>query len=611
MGARGGLVLRYPFVAAIGAVAAIAGVLEYFGSALVPWLVSGFALLVAARSAWHMLRDLVAGHAGIDILAVLAITAAVTVGEYWAALVVSLMLTGGEALEDFAAQRARRELSALLDRAPQIAHRMDSHGELVDIRVTEVAIGDRLVVKPREVLPVDGVLLSDQGTFDESSLTGESLPVERQTGEFLLSGALNSDDAIEMRASATAENSQYQGILRLVEQAAASRSRVVRLADRYAVPFTAVALVIAGLAWWASGDPVRVAEVLVVATPCPLLIAAPVAYMAGMSRLAKAGVIVKGASTLEVLARARSVAMDKTGTLTGGAPTLTEVRPAPGYTADEVLQYAASAEAFSSHVLAQSVITSANRAGLPLLLGNGARELAANGVSALIHERAVSVGKSVYIADIVGHPVETPIGAGELAIHVAFGHEYAGAIVVRDTPRENARETVEALRTLGLSSIVMLTGDARITAMHVAGEVGIQEVYADCLPADKVRLVAALPARPVIMVGDGVNDAPVLAVADVGIAMGARGATAASQSAAAVILVDDISRVATAVQIGRDTVRVALQSIWLGIALSLILMVVAALGYLPAIVGAWLQEVVDLVTILGALRALGGRGRDQ
>ncbi|MGK2852883.1 MAG: heavy metal translocating P-type ATPase [Microbacteriaceae bacterium] len=611
MGARGGLVLRYPFITAIGVVAAIAGVLEYFGSALVPWLVSGFALLVAARSAWHMLRDLVAGHAGIDILAVLAITAAVTVGEYWAALVVSLMLTGGEALEDFAAQRARRELSALLERAPRIAHRIDPHGELVDIQITEVAIGDRLVVKPSEVLPVDGVLLSDQGTFDESSLTGESLPVERQAGESLLSGALNSDDAIEMRASATAENSQYQGIVRLVEQAAASRSRVVRLADRYAVPFTVAALVIAALAWWASGDPVRIAEVLVVATPCPLLIAAPVAYMAGMSRLAKAGVIVKGASTLEVLARARSVAMDKTGTLTGGAPTLAEVRPAPGYTADEVLQYAASAEAFSSHVLAQSVITSANGAGLPLLLGNGARELAANGVSALIHERAVSVGKSVYIADIVGHPVDTPIGAGELAIHVAFGHEYAGAIVLRDAPRENARETVEALRTLGLSSIVMLTGDARDTAMHVAGEVGIQEVYADCLPADKVRLVAALPARPVIMVGDGVNDAPVLAVADVGIAMGARGATAASQSAAAVILVDDISRVATAVQIGRDTVRVALQSIWLGIALSLILMVVAALGYLPAIVGAWLQEVVDLVTILGALRALGGRDRDQ
>jgi heavy metal translocating P-type ATPase len=611
MGARGGLVLRYPVITAIGVVAAIAGVLEYFGSALVPWLVSGFALLVAARSAWHMLRDLVAGHAGIDILAVLAITAAVTVGEYWAALVVSLMLTGGEALEDFAAQRARRELSALLERAPQIAHRIDLHGELVDIRVTEVAIGDRLVVKPSEVLPVEGVLLSDQGTFDESSLTGESLPVERQAGESLLSGALNSDDAVEMRASATAENSQYQGIVRLVEQAAASRSRMVRLADRYAVPFTVAALVIAVLAWWASGDPVRIAEVLVVATPCPLLIAAPVAYMAGMSRLAKAGVIVKGASTLEVLARARSVAIDKTGTLTGGAPTLAEVRPAPGYTADEVLQYAASAEAFSSHVLAQSVITSANGAGLPLLLGNGARELAANGVSALIDERAVSVGKSVYIADIVGHPVDTPIGAGELAIHVAFGHEYAGAIVLRDAPRENARETVEALRTLGLSSIVMLTGDARDTAMHVAREVDIQEVYADCLPADKVRLVAALPARPVIMVGDGVNDAPVLAVADVGIAMGARGATAASQSAAAVILVDDISRVATAVQIGRDTVRVALQSIWLGIALSLILMVVAALGYLPAIVGAWLQEVVDLVTILGALRALGGRDRDQ
>lgn len=606
---------RYPVVAITVLVGGVGGILEITGNGIVAqWVLSAFAMIVAARQAWDMIRDLLRGQWGIDVLAIMAIIATVAVGEYWASLVIVLMLSGGEALEDYAAGRAQRELSALLDRAPRLAHRLDGdEREAEDIPVTEVAVGDRLLVRPSEVVPVDGILASESGSFDESSLTGESLPIEKARGDGLLSGAVNGQVAVIMEATALSADSQYQRIVALVADAARSRSPLVRLADRFAVPFTALALAIAGLAWLLSGDPVRFAEVLVVATPCPLLIAAPVAFMGGMSRASRHGIIVKGGGTLEQLARARTVAFDKTGTLTHGEPTVVEVRPAGGLSEDELFSLVASAEAYSSHVLATSIVRAAHERGLPVYAASTAREEATNGVIATIDEqgaggREVVVGKFRLVVEHAPDAVATTVSSGELSVYVAVDGRFAGTILLSDRLRENARATLDELTSLGVTRTLMLTGDAGETARHIAAQVGITDINAELLPTDKVRIVKSITARPVIMVGDGVNDAPVLAVADVGIAMGARGATAASESADVVIVLDDLSRVADAVLIGQRTMRVALQSIWLGIVLSVGLMLLGAFGLLPAIVGAALQEVVDLATILNALRALG-RGR--
>ena len=586
-------------------VAAVAGVLTATPwSGVSPWLLAGFAVLMAARSAWAMVRELRRGTFGVDILAVTAIVASVVVGEYWAAIVIVLMLTGGEALEDYAANRAKRDLTALLSRAPQLGHRVMADGSTEDVPIEAVVPGDEVVVRANEVVPVDGTLVSELGVFDESSLTGESLPVERSAGQEVLSGGVNGQAAVVLHVTRAAKDSQYQQIVSLVESAAASTSPMVRLADRIALPFTAVAFVIAGVAWLVSGDPVRFAEVLVVATPCPLIIAAPVAFMAGMSRSAREGAIVKSSATLEKFHRAQAFAFDKTGTLTQGEPSLVDVRATGTIEPDELLRLAASVEQFSAHVLAAAVTQAATARSLPLSGSTDAEESTANGVTANIDGHTVVVGKRAFISAAVGREIgRTPLESGELAVYVAIDGTSAGSLVFRDEVRANARATVDSLRAQGIRRIVMLTGDDRPTAEHVAASLGIDDVRANCLPIDKVNAITAITERPIVMVGDGVNDAPVLAAADVGIAMGARGSTAASESADVVILRDDISRVARALIVGRETVNVALQSIWVGIGLSVGLMIIAAFGVLPALIGAWLQEGVDVISILWALRA--------
>lgn len=601
------IIARYPLVILTLLVAAAGGLLLLTPAAwLTPWLLGGYALAVALYQALGMIRSMMRREFGLDILAITAITAAVLVGEYWAALIIVLMLTGGEALEDYAALRSQRELTALLNRAPQVAHRVID-GTSEDISVNDVLLGDTVLVRPGELVPIDAILRDATGTFDESSLTGESIPVERVAGELVPSGAVNGSAAVHLEAAATAEDSQYQLIVRLVREAANDKARVVRLADRYAMPFTLFALAIAALAWAVSGDPVRFAEVLVVATPCPLLIAAPVAFMAGMSRAAKSGIIVKGSSTLEQLSRIRTVAADKTGTLTEGTPELERLHLNDDFDERTMLQLAASAEVYSSHVLAASVVRAAKNEGMSLLHTVGAQESATNGVHAIVDGRDVRVGKAAWIQTHSTGFQPVTIAAGELAVHVAVDGVAIGAIIMRDQIRASSAAALESLRANGVQKFVMITGDTRATADYVAQQLGITEVHAECQPRDKVRIVRDEQVRPVMMVGDGLNDAPVLAAADVGVAMGARGSTAASESADVVNLVDDFSRVALAVKIGRETVRIALQSIWLGIIISVGLMGVAAFGFLPAIAGAWLQEVVDLVAILGALRALGSR----
>lgn len=600
-----GAVRRYPLVALTVVIGAVAVALLLSGAEhAAQLLASVYALGIAAFESVRMVRSLLAKRLGLDILAVTAIVSTVVVGEYLASLVIVLMLTGGEALESIAAGRARRELRALLDHAPVSAHRLTADGVPEDIPVDAVVPGDRLLVRPGEVMPVDARLLSLDATVDESALTGESVPVERSRGETVLSGAVNGAGAIEVEALAAAVDSQYQRIIALVREASESKAPLVRLADRYALPFTALALGIAALAWALSGDPVRFAEVLVVATPCPLLIAAPVAFLGGMSSAAKRGIVMKSAGSLEVLARVRTAAFDKTGTLTRGRPEVVAVEPAAGFEADELLRLVGSAEQYSSHVLALSLQQAALSRGLALSSSTDAHEVATHGVVATLEGRQVAVGKPAFIAELAPDTRRRAAVSGEAVVYVAIDGACAGYIVLRDALRPEAASTVDALRTLGVQRTVLITGDVETVARPIADALGVAEVHAECLPADKVRIVGEAEPRPVLMVGDGINDAPVLAAAEVGIAMGARGATAAGEAAAVVVLVDDISAVARAVAIGQRTVRIALQSIWLGIVISVVLMIIASMGVLPAIIGAALQEVVDLVAILAALRAV-------
>jgi heavy metal translocating P-type ATPase len=571
---------------------------------------SVFALAYGALLTWGMIDDFRHGRFGVDILAVIAIIATVLVGEYIASIIIVLMISGGRALEDFAESRAQRELGALLAREPQVVHRSNpASGEIDEVPAHDVVPGDTIVVRSAEVVPVDGTLVTASGSFDESSLTGESLPVNRLAGDAVLSGSVNGLNAVTITATATAAESQFQGIIALVRQAQENRAPVVRVADRYAIPFTLVSLAIGTLAWVVSGEPRRFAEVLVLATPCPLLLAAPVAFMGGMSRAARNGVIVKGGSVLESLSRIRTAVFDKTGTLTHGVPTIARINARDPFDEDQLLTLVASAERYSSHVLASSIVAEAQRRGLTLLDVHDASESAARGISARVGDRRVSLGSLAFAKEHAPDATVTTTIGGELAIYVAVDGRYAGSIVASDPIRENARDTLTALRDRGVRDVIMLTGDASATAEHVAQAVGITSIRSDCLPADKVDAVREVTERPVLMVGDGVNDAPVLAAAEVGIAMGAKGATAASESAAAVILIDDLSRTVRAVDIGADTMRIALQSIWIGIALSIGLMIVATFGIIPATLGATLQEVVDLATILNALRAIGGKER--
>ncbi|MCT4486924.1 heavy metal translocating P-type ATPase [Levilactobacillus parabrevis] len=562
-------------------------------------LITGLGLLLAIIMLIEMVRTLRSGKFGVDLLAITAVLATLAVGEYWAALIVLLMLTGGDALEDFAASRANSELQELLNNSPQTAHRVVGE-RLSDVAVSLVAVGDRLLVKPGEVMPVDGTLATGPTTVNEASLTGEARPIEKQVGDTVMSGSINGEASVYLQADQTADNSQYQNIVRLVQQAEAQPAKFVRMADRYAVPFTLLAYVIAGLAWFFSGDPVRLAEVLVVASPCPLILAAPIALISGMSRASRNGIIVKTGTTLEKLAQVKTFAFDKTGTITQGRLVVDQVVPVTALPAEKLLQLAASTEQHSGHVLAQSLVAATTE---PLLPATAVNETTAQGVAAMVDGQKVRVGKSGFVTD------EAVDKSNQTAVYISIAGIYQGYVSFNDRVRPEARRTMAALRAAGANHLLMISGDRRPIAETIASEVGIDQVHADCLPADKIKVLAELPAeqRPVAMVGDGINDAPSLATADVGIAMGAHGATAASESADAVVLKDDLTRVSTARQIAHDTMRVAKQAVLIGIFICTGLMVIASFGVIPAIIGAVFQEVVDTVTILYALRARADR----
>ncbi|WP_375178735.1 heavy metal translocating P-type ATPase [Enterococcus rotai] len=546
----------------------------------------------------EMIQTLKSGRYGVDILAITAIVATLAVGEYWASLMILIMLTGGDSLEDYAAKRANKELKSLLDNSPQKAHQLVD-GTLLDISAEKVKVDDELVVKPGEIVPVDGVVIKGSSTVDESSLTGESRPVNKKQGDPVMSGSINGDSSITMKAEKSAADSQYQTIVKLVKESEAQPAHFVRMADRYAIPFTITAYVIAGVAWFVSKDPTRFAEVLVVASPCPLILAAPIALVAGMSRSSRNGIVVKTGTTLEKMAETQSVAFDKTGTITKGALSVAQIVPESGISKEELLVLAASAEQESSHILARSLLA---YKGTPKKLKevSDLAEVTSSGVKAIIEGKEIRVGKPAFVSQ---QKIEKIVD--QTTIYISQDEVFLGYITFTDTIRPEAKKTMEELRKLNVNHLLMVTGDHQTVADTIANEVGITEVYAECLPQDKIDVLKKIPAsnRPVIMVGDGVNDAPSLAIADVGIAMGAHGATAASETAEAVILKDDLEKVSTAVKISKDTMKIAKQSVLIGILICTILMLIASTGIIPALFGAVLQEVVDTVSILSSLRA--------
>lgn len=541
----------------------------------------------------EMIKTLRSGKYGVDILAITAIVATLLVNEYWASLMILIMLTGGESLEDYAQKKAGQELQSLLDNTPRTAHKLQGDQQL-DVAVDTLEIGDHLVIKPGEIVPADGRVIMGESTFDEASLTGEAKPMSKKVGDELMSGSVNGDSSVHMVVEKRAEDSQYQLIIKLVEESKEKPARFVRLADRYAVPFTLIAYVIGGIAWWVSGDPVRFAQVLVVASPCPLILAAPVALVAGMSRSSKSGIVVKTGTAVEKLAETRTIAFDKTGTITKGMLEVTGVAPVQEFSEAELLRVAASAEQGSAHILARSLVQAVPR----LLPVTDLKEISGQGITAMVDGRQVKVGNARFI-DVPEAKTDTT------AIYVAIDGKYAGTIYFSDTIRPEASKTIARLKAQGINDLLMVTGDGRTVAEAIAEEVGLTEVHARCLPQDKLTILTSIPKekRPVTMVGDGVNDAPALTVADVGIAMGAHGSTAASESADVVILKDDLERVAEAVMISRETMKVAKQSVLIGIFVCVFLMIVASTGVIPALFGAMLQEVVDTVSILSALRA--------
>lgn len=572
-------------------------------SARIWWAVATAAAVVPA--VWWVVEDLRAKRFGADVLAVLALVGTLVVGEYLAGAVVAVMVGTGHALDDYARRRARRDLSALLERAPRRTQVREAGG-LRPVDVDAVAPGDQVVVRPGEVVPVDGILLGD-ATFDESALTGEPEPVTRLHGERVRSGVVAVGSAVDVRAAATAQESTYAGVVRLAEEAAAMSAPVVRVADRIAMVFLPIAVLVAGLAAVLTGELTRAVAVLVTATPCPLLLAVPVAITAGMSRASRVGVVLRDGQALEALGSARIAVLDKTGTVTVGRPVVVDVVPAPRWTAAGVLGLAASVEQFSTHALAAAVVEAARIAGLRVEPAQDVHERPGHGVSGRVGPSLVFVGArdeepardwERAVAGKARLDAATPVW-------VKADDEFVGALLLRDPLRREAGRTVRRLRAAGLRRIVMLTGDRPAVAQDVAGMLGLDDVVARCTPEDKVARVREERSGGVtVMVGDGINDAPALAAADVGVALGNRGSAAAAQAADAVILDDRIDRLADGVEIAANAKRIAVQSAAAGMGLALVAMGFAAFGLLAAVGGALVQEAIDVAVILYSLRAL-------
>lgn len=563
------------------------------------------ALLLAALLA-QIARSLLHGEFGLDIVAALSMSVALLFGESLAAAVVAVMYGGGQLLEDFAEARAKSEMKALLQRVPKLALRY-ADGGLEEVAIGLVQPGDRLLIRQGDMIPVDGAITRGSALLDLSALTGESLPVRREVHDSIESGATNQDAAFDLVATKTAQDSTYSEIVRLVQAAQNSKAPLVRLADRLAVWFLLFTIALAGGTYVLTGDTKRLLAVLVSATPCPLILAVPVAVISGISRAASRGVLVKGGAVLERLARATRLVIDKTGTLTHGKARLVDVHALGKHHADDVLRLAASLDQVSAHVVAGSIVSAARERGLTLSMPDDHHEVGGAGVAGTVDGHKVAVGSPRFVQEQLKlHAVPMPdMPPGTLVSVVGIGHGVAGHLLLADTVRGDASATLLRLRQAGIERVVLASGDAMPVVARVGAELGLDEIHGELKPQQKVDLVHRLHADgPVIMAGDGVNDAPALAAADIGIAMGAHGAGASAEAADAVLLTDNLERIAEALEIAKRARNIALQSVAVGLGLSVAAMVAAAFGYLPVVQGALLQEAIDVAVILNALRAL-------
>lgn len=554
----------------------------------------------------EIVRSLWKGEVGLDIVAALSMSAALLFGETLAAAVVALMYSGGTFLESFAQGRARREMSDLLSRVPRTATR-HWNGALDEVPLDDIEPDDLLLIRQGDVAPVDGTVESDRAMLDQSALTGESMPARLDRGQDVMSGSTNAGEAFDLRVTRRASDSTYAGIVRLVEEAQKSKAPMARMADRYSLLFLAITVALATAAWWFTGDPIRAVAVLVVATPCPLILAVPVALVAGLSRAAHFGVLIKGAKPLEALARIRTLILDKTGTLTDGRPQIVSIDTKGDLSEDEVLYFAAALDQASKHPIAQAIVAAARARGTALPVPEDVVETPGEGVAGTIDGRRVVVGGAGFVAAQAGvaDPEGAVIEAGSVVVSLAVDEQLMGHLVMADALRGGTADLLAGLRRLGLARILLATGDRRAVAEAVTEGLGLDAVRADLTPDQKVLLVLTERKNgPVMMVGDGVNDAPALAAADIGVAMGARGAAASAEAADVVLLVDHLDRLLPGIEIAQRSRRIALESVAAGIGLSVAGMIAAALGYLTPVQGALLQEVIDVAVILNALRAL-------
>ena len=567
---------------------------------------AGGVIPVLVTLAIEIVRSLAKGEVGLDIVAALSMTAALLFDEMLAAAVVALMYAGGSFLESFAEGRARREMRDLLSRVPRTATR-HTDGALQEVPLDQIEPGDLLLIRQGDVAPADGTMQSARALLDQSALTGESMPVQLSCGQDVMSGSTNAGDAFDLRVTRPPASSTYAGIVRLVEAAQASKAPMARLADRYSLVFLAVSVAMASAAWALSGDPIRAVAVLVVATPCPLILAVPVALVAGLSRAAHFGILIKGAKPLEALVRIKTLILDKTGTLTDGRPQIVSVHPDGALSQDQVLYFAAALDQGSKHPIAQAIVAAAQARGSNLPIPQQVVETAGEGLVGQVDGRSVVVGGAAFVATQLGlgAPKAAVAGAGEAIVAVGVDGKPVGHLVLADALRAGTADLLAGLRGLGIGRILLATGDRAAVALAVTQGLGLDGLRSDLTPDQKVLLVLSERKNgPVMMVGDGVNDAPALAAADIGVAMGARGAAASAEAADVVLLVDQLDRLLPGIEIAQRARRIALESVVVGIGLSVTAMTAAALGYLTPVQGALLQEVIDVAVILNALRAL-------
>lgn len=577
---------------------------------LADWLWAAGTIPIVAALAFGIVKDLLRGRFGVDAVALISMGAALAFWQPLAGAVVALMYSSGAVLEEIAIARAERNLRALIDRAPRVAHRID-RVTTADIPIEQVRIGDRLSVLAGEVIPVDGIVRSPTAVLDEAALTGEPLTITRASGETVFSGTINAGPTFEIEAASTSDDSAYAGIVKLVTAAHTAKAPFVRLADRYALIFLPFTLVVAGGAWVWTGDQLRALAVLVAATPCPLILAAPVAFIAGLAQAARHGVLVKGGAALEALARVRTVLFDKTGTLTVGGARLMSIELAPGAAPDDVLRLCASVEQASHHVVAAAIVKAAGERKLPLVMPEDVQETMGAGLAGLVEGHRVCAGSREIVfgrrpmPDWAVRAARRAAWRSALLVFVSVDGDPVGAILLADELRADAPRAIRVLRKAGVARLMMVTGDRSPAAQSIAAALDLDSVIAECVPADKVEAVRVEQRlAPTAMIGDGINDAPALAAADVGVAMGARGASASSEAADIVVLADSLDRVGSAIVIAQRARRIAMQSILVGMGLSIVAMAAAAVGWLAPVPAAVAQEAIDVAVIVNALRAL-------